>query len=98
MEHYSRSTPYFKLKFIIKDGFTDNGFSHSKLTLHVDSAAEAILCVTAFEPISKDFTVYHYTAPGVKDEYNPGLWREFVYRAKFITGAFQPELFTEKTA
>lgn len=97
MENYDKSTPYFKLKFVIKDGFKDNGFMHSKLTLIVASAAEAILCVTAFEPISKDFAVHHFSG-GRKETYNTGQWLEFVYRSKFITGATQPELFTEKTA
>lgn len=99
MSAYSDKVPHFKLKFIFNDNFHDNGFLHTVLVLYTESIAGAILTVTAFEPCCKDFTVTQVTHEGEKLRYTPGEWKDFIYRCKYITGAFQPDLFNQnKTA
>jgi hypothetical protein len=77
----------FKLTFILKPDFKEQGFVISKARYECSSYTAAILLVQALAPCSQDFWVCY----GDK-KYLPSQWIEYVRRVSLTEDIIQREL------
>lgn len=77
----------FKMTFILKPDFREQGFLISKARYECNSYTAAILLVQALGPCSADFWVTY-----ADKKYLPEQWREYVRRVTLTEDIVQREL------